>query len=419
MTVSTLLTPPKGTVAVNDVSQRFLRNPSSSRSLKRMIIRREMERSEWFWALQHVTMEAKPGEAIGVIGQNGSGKSTLLKLLAGIFRPTEGTIAINGTISSLLELGAGFHPEFTGRENVYLNASIFGLSREYVDRHIEEIIDFAELQAFADQPVRTYSSGMFVRLGFSVAMHVNPDVLLLDEVFAVGDEAFSKKCYGRIFDFKRAGRTIVFVSHDLASVEMLCDRALLLERGTVVAEGDVESVVRAYHKRLAGRPASARSAQADEVVRTGVEVVGARIIDNAASETDIVLEGHRVLFETDVIPAVDQPQARVSLVFRDAAGKLMAGRTGQLDLVGGRINTVNLVLQRIPFREGRFTVDVIVHNSDGSEELARTDRLFAFTVLSDDAEGIGPVRVHVEWGLVLHPLPSSGGGTPGVIASAG
>ena len=222
--------------------------------------------------------------------------------------PTDGgRIAVGGTVSSLLELGAGFHPEFTGRENVYLNGAIFGLSRAYVDQHIDEILDFAEIAAFADQPVRTYSSGMFLRLGFSVAMHVNPDVLLLDEVFAVGDEAFSKKCYGRIFDFKRAGRTIVFVSHDLSSVEMLCDRALLLEHGRIEAEGGVEDVVRAYHRRLAGRTASARSAQAEEFGRTGAEIVAASIVDNAGTSTDIVLEGHRVLFTVDLVPHSMRP----------------------------------------------------------------------------------------------------------------
>jgi ABC-type polysaccharide/polyol phosphate transport system ATPase subunit len=350
-------------------------------------------------------MNAHPGEAVAVIGQNGSGKSTLLKLLAGIFRPTSGEIALGGTVSSLLELGAGFHPEFTGRENVYLNGAIFGLSREYIDGHIDEILDFAEIAAFADQPVRTYSSGMFLRLGFSVAMHVNPDVLLLDEVFAVGDEAFSKKCYGRIFDFKRAGRTIVFVSHDLASVEMLCDRALLLEHGRVEAEGGVEEVVRAYHRRLAGRPVSARSAQAEEFGRTGAEILSASIVDNAGNETDIVLEGHSVLFTVDLVPQADAPGARVAFIFRDAPGKVFAGRTGRLNLQGGQINTVNLVVTRIPFREGRFTVDIVMTTGDGSEELARVDRLLAFTVLSDDAEGIGPVKTEVEWGLAVRPLP--------------
>jgi ABC-type polysaccharide/polyol phosphate transport system ATPase subunit len=397
-----------GEVAVRDVSQRFLRNPGAARSLKRAIIRRELERDEWFWALRDVSMTAHPGEAVAVIGANGSGKSTLLKLLAGIFRPSQGEVAIGGTVSSLLELGAGFHPEFTGRENVYLNGAIFGLSSSYIDEHIDEILDFAEIAAFADQPVRTYSSGMFLRLGFSVAMHVNPDVLLLDEVFAVGDEAFSKKCYGRIFDFKRAGRTIVFVSHDLASVEMLCDRALLLDRGRIESEGGVEEVVRAYHRRLAGRTVTARSAQAVEVHHPdGAEVVAAKIVDNAGNDTDIVLEGHSVLFTADLVLQADVPGARIAFVFRDAPGKVFAGRTGRLDLQGGQVNTVNFVVTRIPFREGRFTVDLIVTTGDGSIELARVDRLLAFTVLSDDAEGIGPVKTEVQWGLELRPLPAA------------
>jgi len=397
-----------GEVAVRGVSQRFLRNPAASRSLKRTIIRRERERDEWFWALSDVTMFAHPGEAVAVIGPNGSGKSTLLKLLAGIFRPTQGEVALGGTVSSLLELGAGFHPEFTGRENVYLNGAIFGLSSAYIDQHIDEILDFAEIAAFADQPVRTYSSGMFLRLGFSVAMHVNPDVLLLDEVFAVGDEAFSKKCYGRIFDFKRAGRTIVFVSHDLASVEMLCDRALLLERGRVEAEGGVEEVVRAYHRRLAGRTVSARSAQAQEYDRPGgAEILAAKIVDNAGNDTDIVLEGHSVLFTVDLALQQDAPGARVAFVFRDAPGKVFAGRTGRLNLQGGQVNTINLVVTKIPFREGRFTVDVVVTNGDGSVEFVRVDRLLAFTVLSDDAEGIGPVKTDVQWGLELRPLDTA------------
>ena len=397
-----------GEVAVRGVSQRFLRNPAASRSLKRTIIRRERERDEWFWALKDVTMFAHPGEAVGVIGPNGSGKSTLLKLLAGIFRPTQGEVALGGTVSSLLELGAGFHPEFTGRENVYLNGAIFGLSSAYIDQHIDEILDFAEIAAFADQPVRTYSSGMFLRLGFSVAMHVNPDVLLLDEVFAVGDEAFSKKCYGRIFDFKRAGRTIVFVSHDLASVEMLCDRALLLEQGRVEAEGGVEEVVRTYHRRLAGRTVSARSAQAQEYDRPGgAEILAAKIVDNAGNDTDIVLEGHSVLFTVDLTLAADAPGARVAFVFRDAPGKVLAGRTGRLDLQARQVNTINLVVTKIPFREGRFTVDVVVTNGDGSVEFVRVDRLLAFTVLSDDAEGIGPVKTDVQWGLELRPLDTA------------
>jgi ABC-type polysaccharide/polyol phosphate transport system ATPase subunit len=392
-----------GDVEVRDVSQRFLRNPGVVRSLKRTIVRREVDRREWFWALRDVSLRARPGEAIGVIGQNGSGKSTLLKLLAGVFRPTSGAITIGGSISSLLELGAGFHPEFTGRENVFLNGAIFGLSRAYMAEHMDEIVDFAELAQFIDQPVRTYSSGMYMRLGFSVAMHVNPDVLLLDEVLAVGDETFSKKCYGRIFDFKRTARTIIFVSHDLNSVEMLCDRAVLLDRGRVESEGVVQDVVRAYHRRLARRQVSARTARIADHVGRPARFVDAGIVNNAGEDTDVILEGHRVVFWAALMPESTEPQARVAFIFRDAAGKLIAGRSGVVDLVGGEVNQVQLDVGVVPFREGRFMVDVVATSEDGSRELARIEHALGFTVLSDDADGAGPVRIHATWGVVRRP----------------
>ena len=393
-----------GDVVVRNVSQRFLRNPGMARSLKRTIVRRELDRHEWFWALRDVSLAASPGEAIGVIGQNGSGKSTLLKLLAGIFRPTSGAIAIGGSISSLLELGAGFHPEFTGRENVYLNGAIFGLSHDYMARNMDEIVDFAELSDFIDQPVRTYSSGMYMRLGFSVAMHVNPDVLLLDEVLAVGDETFSKKCFGRIFDFKRAGRTIVFVSHDLNSVEMLCDRAVLLDHGRVASEGIVEDVVRAYHHLLANRVVSARSDRVDTHFGQPAKLVGAAIVNNAGQDTDVILGGHRVWFSVSLAPVADEKQAHVAFMFRNAAGKLVAGRTGAADLIAGEVNDVRLDVDPVPFREGRFTVDLVVMSEDGSRELARVDHVLSFTVLSDDAEGAGPIHMQGSWSIERRPV---------------
>ena len=226
-----------GEIVGRGVSRRFKITLAPTRSLKEAILRRELPQTRELWALRDVDLHVEPGEAFGIVGRNGSGKSTLLKLIAGIFAPTTGTLAVGGRVGSLIEIGAGFHPEFTGRENVYLNASIYGLKRSYVDEHIDEILQFAELEAFADVPVRTYSSGMYMRLGFSVAMHINPDLLLLDEVLAVGDESFQQKCYGRIADFKAAGGTIVFVSHDPNAVERVCDRAIMLEDGRVVEEG--------------------------------------------------------------------------------------------------------------------------------------------------------------------------------------
>src|SRR5205807_3930309 len=178
------------------------------------------------WALRDVSFSVDPGNAIGLVGRNGSGKTTLLRLLSGIFKPTSGRVSVGGRVGSLLELGAGFHPDFTGRENVYLNGSIHGLSRSRIRESMDEIVAFAELERFIDLPVRTYSSGMFMRLGFSVAAHIQADVLLLDEVFAVGDEDFQRKCFGKIAEFKQRGGTIVFVSHDAQAVERLCERAV-------------------------------------------------------------------------------------------------------------------------------------------------------------------------------------------------
>src|SRR4029078_3557176 len=209
------------------------------------------------WALRDVDLDIAPGQAFGIVGPNGSGKSTLLKLLAGIFAPSTGTLAVGGRVGSLIEIGAGFHPEFTGVENVYLNAAIYGLTRSYVDEHLEEIIDFAELEQLKDVPVRTYSSGMYMRLGFSVAMHIQPDILLLDEVLAVGDEAFQQKCFGRIGDFKRAGGTMGVVSDDPSAIARLCDRAIMLDGGRVLEEGLASEIVSAYHRRVVSGPAEA------------------------------------------------------------------------------------------------------------------------------------------------------------------
>src|SRR5205823_10477677 len=226
-----------GEIRGRGIGRLFKIRLSQSRSLKETILRRDLPQTRELWALRDVDLDVHPGEALGIVGQNGSGKSTLLKLIAGIFAPTAGELEVGGRVGSLIEIGAGFHPDFTGVENVYLNASIYGLKRTYVDAHLDEIIDFAELEAFKDAPVRTYSSGMYMRLGFSVAMHVQPDVLLLDEVLAVGDVAFQEKCYERIWEFKRGGGTIVFVSHDERAVARVCDRALLLEEGRQLETG--------------------------------------------------------------------------------------------------------------------------------------------------------------------------------------
>lgn len=198
------------------------------------------------WALKDVSFEVKPGEALGIIGPNGAGKSTILKLVAGITRPTSGRIDARGKVASLIELGAGFHPELTGRENVYLNGSIFGMREREIEQKFGEIVEFAGISEFIDVPVKRYSSGMQARLGFSIATHVDPEVLLVDEVLGVGDMAFQAKCIERMKEFKRRAVAIVFISHNLQAVSMLCDRAILLRRGEVVARGSPAEAIREY-----------------------------------------------------------------------------------------------------------------------------------------------------------------------------
>jgi len=207
---------------------------------------RESSTTETLWALRDINLEVKPGEIVGIIGRNGAGKSTLLKILSRITEPTTGRIELYGRVGSLLEVGTGFHPELTGRENIFLNSVILGMSRKEIKRHFDEIVAFAEIEKFLDTPVKRYSSGMYVRLAFAVAAHMNPEILIVDEVLAVGDLAFQNKCLGKMEDVSLSGRTVLFVSHNMPAVTRLCSKALLLEGGSLVHEGPTEDVIRTY-----------------------------------------------------------------------------------------------------------------------------------------------------------------------------
>jgi ABC-type polysaccharide/polyol phosphate transport system ATPase subunit len=238
-------------IELKDVSKIYRRYSShkfatlKSALLQRSILR-DLSPTEMFPALQHVSFTVAPGRTFGVVGPNGSGKSTALKLVAGITKPTSGIVAVNGRVSALIELGAGFHPEISGRENVFINGIMLGLTRREITRRFDEIVGFAELEQFIDAPVKTYSSGMYMRLGFAVAINVDPDVLLVDEVLAVGDEGFTHKCLDKFAEFRRHGKTILLVTHSLGLVERFCDEALWLDSGRVRAQGDPRRVVDAY-----------------------------------------------------------------------------------------------------------------------------------------------------------------------------
>jgi lipopolysaccharide transport system ATP-binding protein len=233
-------------ISVKNLSKSFRMYSSPKERMKELLHPFGKKYHQAFWALKNVSFEVKQGETVGIIGQNGSGKSTLLQILCGVLKPTEGEVNVNGRISALLELGAGFNPEFTGRDNVYMNGALMGFTKEEMDERFDAIASFADIGEFIEQPVKTYSSGMFVRLAFATAINVDPDVLIVDEALAVGDAKFQFKCYGKFHEFINAGKTIIFVTHDTNAVLKHSDHAILIEKGAVLKSGDPNRVVNYY-----------------------------------------------------------------------------------------------------------------------------------------------------------------------------
>ncbi|MGB8861579.1 MAG: ABC transporter ATP-binding protein [Ilumatobacteraceae bacterium] len=252
-------------LSVDHLVKSFRIHQQKTNSLKQFIAARGRNRFEDFVAVDDVTFDVREGEVFGVIGQNGSGKSTLLKCMAGILQPNAGSVHVYRRMGALLELGAGFHPELTGRENIFLNAAILGMGRREISGRFDEIVDFSGLHQFIDQPVKTYSSGMYIRLAFAVAINVDPQLLIVDEILAVGDVSFQRRCLEKFVEFRNEGRTIVLVTHDMASVKNLCDRAIWLEHGKTIDHGDPADLVEAYTERMLG----ADSRAADGSVRRG------------------------------------------------------------------------------------------------------------------------------------------------------
>ena len=375
--------------------------------LSRSLIR-DLRPDETFPALRNVSFTVPRGSTYGIIGRNGSGKSTMLKCVAGITKPTSGHVTVRGRISALIELGAGFHPEISGRENVFINGIMLGLSKREIARRFDEIVDFAELRDFIDAPVKTYSSGMYMRLGFAVAIHVDPDVLLVDEVLAVGDEGFTHKCLDKFAEFRRRGKTILIVTHSLPLVERFCDEALWLGGGEIRAIGDTRRVVGAYVTDV-GHSEEAAIAAEDARTRARVSSEAAleaaqppperRTTDPAATLTDmfrstegrwgtreieiadVALTGPdgepRHLFQTGD-PLIVTMRARTSRPMTDfvfgvaifnAEGACCYGTNTSLEELEGREfageGIVRFVIDRLDLVEGTYKVDVAVHDEDG------------------------------------------------------
>ena len=390
-----------GEILVEHATRRFRVYPRESRALKDLVVAHGRVHGSDVWALNDVSFGVDPGSAVGLVGRNGSGKTTLLRLLSGIIKPTAGHVAVGGRVGSLLELGAGFHLDLTGRENVYLNGSIHGLRRAAIREKLDEIVAFAGLEEFIDLPVRTYSSGMYMRLGFAIAAHIEADVLLLDEVFAVGDEAFQRKCFGKIFEFKQRGGTIVFVSHDAAAVERLCDRAVLLQKGAVAFDGPTHEAIVAYRRLLAGeRDPEERAAGLKEWGGDVARVERVRLLGPEDDARTQLLAGEPFAIATDVIAERALAPPRLVWELRDDASVLVAaGAVSTADL-GWTEVTRSLPLrfdaERPPFADGRLHLRVDLTDERGELQYHSLDDALVFVVYPED-DSRGLVRLEGRW----------------------
>lgn len=382
-------------IEVSGVGKRFTLKHAGRNTLKAsaMSLLRGRRGREEFWALRGISFAAEAGSTIGIIGANGAGKSTLLGILARTMRPTEGTVEVRGRVSSLLELGAGFHPDLTGAENIRLNGSILGLTRREIAERFDAIVRFAELEQFIDIPVKHYSSGMYVRLGFAVAVEVNPDILLIDEVMAVGDETFRKKCIEKIAQFKRAGKTMLIVSHDLDTITEVSDSVLLLDAGRIVRVGEPGQVVDQY-KSLGFQKAGAvvvREWGTKEAVISAV-----RFTDGKGGAVERILSGEPLVVELDwrAGKRIEDPVFGFAVTKGD--GTLCIGSNTlidpfPIDAIEGE-GTLRLSFPSLPLLRGRYYFSFSLHTRDHKTSYHRLDNRFSLWVDSPrKAEGVADI----------------------------
>lgn len=388
---------PVGGIRLRGVSRSYELRLEHNATLKETIMRGRRTRSRKVFALRDIDLELTPGTALGVVGANGAGKSTLLTVIAGILPPDKGTVETRGRVVSLLELGAGFHPDFTGRENVILNASIYGMRRAEIERRMDQIIEFAELEQFIDAPVRTYSSGMYTRLGFAVASSLDPDILLLDEILAVGDAAFQQKCIARIAEFQRQKTTIVFVSHSGMAVKRICDRAIWLQGGRIDADDTPTSIIDRYEAGLDGvdDPFGAFDSGGEDARITSLKVAGSEGPDQARFMSG---EPFRVEIEYEVTGPVAPV---VSFVITTTEGGLIGATDNRQVMVTeggpGRHRAV-FSLDELPLLEGRFRLRAQLEPSAGGRPYHSVARGPEFAVFAR-SRGYGPVALTGSWSM--------------------
>jgi ABC-2 type transport system ATP-binding protein len=414
-------------IEIRDVSKRFRLSKERYSSLKERVVHFGRVPHEDFWALNDVSFDVEEGTTVGLLGHNGSGKSTLLKCVAGILQPTTGEIMTRGRLAALLELGAGFHPELTGRENIYLNGSILGLSRKEVERVFDEIVEFSELEKFIDMQVRHYSSGMYVRLGFAVAVNVDPEILLVDEVLAVGDEAFQKKCLERVARFQREGRTILFVTHAADLVRRVCDRVIVLDHGLMVANTTPGEGVRTFREYLRhpleetpppepeAQAEAAQESQTEAEPTTHGEQMAAKAnyrvrITDVEFEHPGTAEGRAWLLPDDSLTmrvrfhaAEPTTDLNFGIAIHDDGGNLLFGTNTRI--LGTHVPQADgdgeaaFVFDRIPLLDGTYLVTVAIQTEDEGTVYDWKDSEYQFEVMNPDRNtGLVhlPVRIKFE-----------------------
>ena len=401
-------------IRFENISKRFLFTSETPQSVLETIIsffsrRRRAQRSHNLWAVRDVSFEVLPGEVLGIVGRNGSGKSTLLKLLARILRPNGGRMMINGRISALLELGAGFHADLTGRENIFLNASVMGLSKEEIQDRYQAIVDFSELGDFINMPVKHYSSGMYMRLGFSVAIHIEPDILIVDEILAVGDQQFQTKCINHIFEMMKKGTTIIIVSHDLSLMRKLCTKLIWLDKGEMQAVGPTMDVARHYMAHMFGTAGqSLTETKVNQISsRTGsgeAEITAVRFLNMCEEEEDTFKTGDSMIIELSYLThkPLDDPEFGLSLFRKDGVhvaspSNLISGlRTGLLDGSG----KIRYCIERLPLLPADYQLTAAIHDGVSNFQYDNHDRAFSFRIVpggTKELYGLVELPAHWEW----------------------
>jgi ABC-2 type transport system ATP-binding protein/lipopolysaccharide transport system ATP-binding protein len=394
-------------IIVDNVSKEFRLQADPPGSIKEMFTRRDRSRERThFWALKDVSLEIPEGSMFALVGHNGSGKSTLLRCIAGIYQPTSGRVSVHGRMSTLLELGAGFHPDLSGRENIYLNATILGMKRKEIDKRFDEIVDFAGVEQFIDSPVKVYSTGMYVRLGFSVAVHVQPEILIIDEVIAVGDEQFQRKCFDHLYGLRKQGVTIVVVTHGMGTVETMCDNAAWLDHGRLQIEGPAPEVTAAYIAKVNATEAEERheadaavdgdsTSSAEPIQLTSVEFLdeGGQEVASATHDQPLVIR-----LNYRATQPIEHPQFGIAL--HTANGIILTGTNTQIDKVDTGVlmgeGRVEFVVPRVPLVPGEYLLSVAITDTQIQHFFVRRDKEWRILVRHGDA--LPPAGLMDLWG---------------------